>query len=33
MTRTRDVFGVQLPVWQDGLAATVPALIQEMATS
>jgi dTDP-4-dehydrorhamnose reductase len=33
MTRTRDVFGVKLPDWQDGLAATVPALIQEMATS
>lgn len=33
ITRTTDVFGVQLPDWQDGLAATVPALIQEIANA
>tara|TARA_R110000787_G_scaffold110809_10_gene219601 strand:- start:46781 stop:47671 length:891 start_codon:yes stop_codon:yes gene_type:complete len=33
MTCTTDVFGVQLPDWQNGLAATVPALIQEIANS
>lgn len=31
MTRTADVFGVSLPPWQDGLEATVPVLIQEIA--
>tara|TARA_R110001606_G_scaffold253808_1_gene401581 strand:+ start:3405 stop:4295 length:891 start_codon:yes stop_codon:yes gene_type:complete len=33
ITRTTDVFGVQLPDWQDGLAATVPALIQEISNA
>ncbi|KCZ57050.1 hypothetical protein HY29_07850 [Hyphomonas beringensis] len=31
MERTTDVFGIQMPDWQDGLAKTVPALIKEIA--
>lgn len=30
MSRTTDVFGVTLPAWQEGLAAAVPVLIQEI---
>jgi len=30
MTRTKDVFGVTLPAWQEGLAEAVPVLIQEI---
>lgn len=33
MTRTADVFGVGLPPWQEGLEATVPVLIQEIASA
>ncbi|RAN32886.1 hypothetical protein HY11_04150 [Hyphomonas pacifica] len=31
MTETTDVFGIQMPDWQDGLAKAVPALIEEIA--
>ena len=33
MTRTKDVFGVTLPAWQEGLAEAVPVLIQEIMSA
>ena len=33
MTRTKDVFGVTLPAWQEGLAEAVPVLIQEIVSA
>ena len=33
MSFTQDVFGINLPRWEDGLAETVPLLVKELATN